>query len=238
MRFTGDSSPPREPGGRPAAKGPQQAFTPPAPEDVRRRYEELQLRVTQFAATELKLVKTRDLLDRERVLHTRMGSFNAAALQDITDQAFIDLVADAIADIFEVEAGIIFVSGMEQTPTLCYGVVGVELGPEAASSLFETLHFQLAHQSIGKVRWFGNNDLDAVREHLPLHQALAMLHCKGPLEPVIILLGANTDAGALFHEPIVPERGEAFAVLAQQVAAGRRQGCSRARWRPWRAIRR
>ena len=219
MRSTGDSSPPPELRGRPAAAGPQQAFPPPSPDDLRRRYEELQLRVTQFAATELKLVKTRDLLDRERVLHTRMGSFNAAALQEITDQAFIDLVADAIADIFEVEVGIIFVSGMEQTPSLCYGVVGVELGPDLASSLFETLHFQLAQQSIGKVRHFGNNDLEMVQAHLPLHQALAMLHCKGPMEPVIILLGANTDAGAPFHEPIVPERGEAFAVFAQQVAA-------------------
>ena len=83
----------------------------PAPDglpadDLLRRYEELQLRVTRFSAVEMQLVTARQRLDRQVGIHTRMQEFNARALQRMDDVAFNRLTAESLVDSFELEMGV------------------------------------------------------------------------------------------------------------------------------------
>jgi Tol biopolymer transport system component len=66
-------------------------------------YSNLQLRVTRFSYIEQQLINTRDELDRELLLYKRLNKFNKEALKDMAEVEFVELVADSIIDIFEIE---------------------------------------------------------------------------------------------------------------------------------------
>lgn len=72
---------------------------------LQKKYDELQLRVTRFSAIEQELINTRDRLDSELVMYKRLHQFNVSALKEQDINSFLQLVAEAIIDIFEVEIG-------------------------------------------------------------------------------------------------------------------------------------
>lgn len=88
-------------------------------EDLLKQYRELQLRVTRFSAIEQELINTRDRLDHELVLHQRLHRYNSDALKETDEAAFFQLEAEAIVDVFEVEASILlYVHGDEKHITI------------------------------------------------------------------------------------------------------------------------
>jgi PAS domain S-box-containing protein len=76
-------------------------------EAIRKDYEELQLRVTRFAATEQELINTRDLLDQELVAYKRLQEYTSRSMQVKTDEDLLYLITEAIVDMLEVEGAIV-----------------------------------------------------------------------------------------------------------------------------------
>ena len=78
-------------------------------DDLLKKYNELQLRVTQFSHVEQQLINTNDSLDHELVRYKRLNSFNTDALSLRNEHHFIQLISEAIIDIFEIESSFVFI---------------------------------------------------------------------------------------------------------------------------------
>ncbi|MFZ4784838.1 MAG: PAS domain-containing protein, partial [Flavobacteriales bacterium] len=76
-------------------------------EDLLKQYRELQLRITRFSFVEQQLINTRDRLDHELVMYKRLNKFNQDALEEMSEDTFLELVAEAIIDIFEIECAFV-----------------------------------------------------------------------------------------------------------------------------------
>lgn len=76
-------------------------------EDLLKQYRELQLRITRFSFVEQQLINTRDRLDHELVMYKRLNKFNQDALDEMSEEAFLELTAEAIIDIFEIECAFV-----------------------------------------------------------------------------------------------------------------------------------
>lgn len=71
------------------------------------QYQELQLKVTQFASVELQLNTIRIRLDDELEMYKRMQIFSSKALVAVSKRQLIDLLAEAVIDIFETEGALV-----------------------------------------------------------------------------------------------------------------------------------
>jgi len=78
-------------------------------EELLKSYEELQLRVTRFAATEQELINVRDRLDREIELYKRLQYYVGKMLKSQTDHELMQHSTEAIVDIIEIECSLIYV---------------------------------------------------------------------------------------------------------------------------------
>lgn len=78
-------------------------------EQLLKEFSELQLRVTRFSFTEQQLINTRDQLDHELVNYKRLSLFNSQALKTSSIDHFSMEIAEAIVDIFEVEASVVLI---------------------------------------------------------------------------------------------------------------------------------
>ncbi|MFM9026875.1 MAG: hypothetical protein ACKOQ6_02650, partial [Bacteroidota bacterium] len=76
-------------------------------ERLKREYEELQLRVTRFSAVEQELINMRDRLDHELDMYKRLHVFNTSALREMSGHEFVQVIAESLVDVFEVEAAIV-----------------------------------------------------------------------------------------------------------------------------------
>lgn len=74
---------------------------------LQQAYEQLQLRVTRFSATEQKLIAAQDRLDHELTLYKRLSEFNSKALQSTSLEHLGQLAVETMVDILEVEASLI-----------------------------------------------------------------------------------------------------------------------------------
>ncbi len=72
-------------------------------------YRDLQLRVSRFSFIEQQLVNTRDQIDHELVLYKRLNKFNKDALKNLSEDKFIELVAESIIDILEIEISVLYI---------------------------------------------------------------------------------------------------------------------------------
>ncbi|WP_297516802.1 PAS domain-containing protein [Flavobacterium sp.] len=74
---------------------------------LQQAYEQLQLRVTRFSATEQKLIAAQDRLDHELTLYKRLSNFNSKALQSSIIEHLGQLAVETIVDLLEVEAAVV-----------------------------------------------------------------------------------------------------------------------------------
>ncbi|MFM1746495.1 MAG: hypothetical protein RLZZ188_161 [Verrucomicrobiota bacterium] len=193
----------------------------PAPDglpadDLLRRYEELQLRVTRFSAVEMQLVAARQRLDRQVGIHTRMQEFNARALQRMDDVAFNRLTAESLVDSFEVEMGV-FIPDLRTSLPSTWGLHG--LGPSEAEQLVEQFNLGGGDGTKGGAQLLTRERLAYVGLGSRLREALLFAPPSGADGPLLVLIAANSVAGAEFYEVLQPEHAQAFTVFAQQVRA-------------------
>ena len=100
-----------------------------------KQYRELQLRITRFSVVEQQLINTRDRLDHELVMYKRLSNFNVDALNESKECAFFKLVAEAIVDIFEVEAGVAHVRNYESNGDTKITMEGLQIDDETKTKL-------------------------------------------------------------------------------------------------------
>lgn len=77
-----------------------------------KQYQDLQLKVTQFAAVELELNNIRIRLDNELEMYKRLQRFSSFAIKLETKRSLIDSLAEAVVDVFETEGAVVL---LEQT---------------------------------------------------------------------------------------------------------------------------
>jgi PAS domain S-box-containing protein len=109
--------------------------TEPSYEVLLKQYRELQLRVTRFSFVEQQLINTRDRMDHELVMYRRLSNFNVLALNEISEQEFFKRIAEAIVDIFELEAGVFHIRRINQKQSFQLVHEGLELEPDQLSIL-------------------------------------------------------------------------------------------------------
>lgn len=74
-------------------------------EELRKRYLELELRVSRFSSIEQELINTRDKLDHELVVYKRMNDFISKAIRFRSLNELLVHISESIVDIFEVQIG-------------------------------------------------------------------------------------------------------------------------------------
>ena len=74
-------------------------------EELLKNFQELQLKATQFLATEQRLINTKDRLDQELVLYKKLLDFHSAALKLESIEELCQFSSESIIDLFETEIG-------------------------------------------------------------------------------------------------------------------------------------
>lgn len=185
--------------------------------ELKKKYDELQLRVTRFSVIEQELIHARNLMDREVMIYRQMQLFNTRALLDMTDEAYCRLVAESIIDIFEVETAFVVseIPG-EGLPAIRY-MEGFAATADQLIRLHQYLEDIFTDLPSGTLRNFEARNTDHIRTIFPIRH----LMCTQLYDPAqnirIFLLAGITDKGAPFYEPVRKDREAAFTVFCQQV---------------------
>lgn len=159
--------------------------------DLKKKYEELQLRVTRFSVTEQELNTARNRLDQEVSIYRRMQQFNSMALNEMADDDFLKLVTESLIDIFELELA--FVS-IERGGTESYSLAHLEGYPIPDAGLQE-IKSQIGSLSPAlqpnKVRFLDPAASEALRTLLPLHNGVLTMVTDPALQITLYLLGGD-----------------------------------------------
>lgn len=187
--------------------------------ELKKKYEELQLRVTRFSVTEQELIYARNRLDREVAIYRRMQQFNSLALYDMADDEFVKLVAESLIDIFEVEIGFVYVRmGDPGADSLCH-LEGYPTDDSTLRKLISQIESWSVSLEPNKV-WFLHPATGDVYQKVIPFTNMVLTRVKDPaLDITIYLLGGVTERGKVFYEAVGKDREAAFSVFAQQVLA-------------------
>lgn len=188
-----------------------------APAELARRYEELQLRVTRFSAVEQKLIAAQQRLDRQVGIHERMQRFNTAALREMDDAAFRQLVAESVADAFESEVGLLAMGPPGAEP-VTWGLHGIE--PDEARHLVSEITRRVLIPPSGAAVLVTCDRAATLPLAAPFRELMVCL--RRTLDhgaQSFLLVTGSRQAVAASYEALRPEHTEAFAVFAQQVEA-------------------
>ncbi len=185
---------------------------------LRRQYDALQRRVTRFSVVEQQLILVRDQLDRELTRFGRIQRFSTQAIGATERTDFLDVIAEAVVDVFEVEVGMVWLPCADGVPARLHTTRASHDAwiPGDVSDLLQA--WTTARQDC-----VGADILTRGAGHHPLHdlfeQIILARCCDSQGEVLAVLAGANTLKGAAFHERLGAENIQSFAVLSQQVAA-------------------
>lgn len=177
-------------------------------------YRDLQLRVTQFSNVEQELINAKDKLDRELVSHRRLNVFIQNALKEISNVQFVQLVAESIIDILELEASVVWFSDLGDNGN------GVFYS-EGLFSNIDDLKNELIHQSakvsnefLKKIEGnaFENKNLEKL-----ISEGLIFQYNTNDSGNSFVLLGLITDENAPLYEQIHKRHETIFSLFAQQV---------------------
>lgn len=187
--------------------------------ELLKRYNELQLRVTRFSAVEQELINTRTRLDTEIAMHKRMHNYNKNAFAEMSDTEFVKLAAEAVIDIFEVEAGLVIVGNTDMSEIPVLGVEGLEVKKENYPHIFSALGSLFDSDNSGNVISFESSAFDGIKSYLPYSRAYGVRFIDTENSISLIILGGVTVGGSLIYDPLDKNREVIFSVFAQQVLA-------------------
>lgn len=185
--------------------------------ELKKKYDELQLRVTRFSVIEQELIHARNQMDREVMIYRQMQQFNSKALEDIDDEIYSRLVTDTLIEIFEIEVGFVCIDIPNTGNPAIRHIEGHSLNEEQKFDLHLYMINLFADLPSGTLRSFEPRLSDKLRSILPLKHIMVTQVKDPQLNITITLLGGITDKGSPFYEPIRKDREAAFSVFAQQV---------------------
>ncbi|MEI6765617.1 MAG: ATP-binding protein [Bacteroidota bacterium] len=184
-----------------------------------RRYNELQLKVTRFSAIEQELINTRNSLDNEIVIHKRMHAFNRNALKEISDGAFLKLIAEAIVDIFEVETGLAFFGNFDEPASILFGIEGASVAEHEYLKIKSVLVSLYRILGQGKILQPLPAEMQLLGPDFPLSEAYITLLDEPKNGISLMIVGGNLVTNNVIYEKLEEERNIIFDVFGQQVLA-------------------
>jgi PAS domain S-box-containing protein len=153
-----------------------------------KQYRDLQLRVTRFSVVEQQLINTRDRLDHELVMYKRLSSFNVDALNEPKECSFYKIVAEAIVDIFEVEAGLSHVRDEQVGAVNKINLEGLQIDDQTKKKLAEEISL------LGKTS--------------PLGQVISILHLDLSRFPIL-----SSFSGGFYYQYVELETGLTYTLM-------------------------
>lgn len=187
--------------------------------ELRKKYEELQLRVTRFSVIEQELIHARNRQDREVMVYRHLQDFNSKALAVSSETEFAQLIAESIIEIFEVEVGFVCIDIPNTGDAACRHIEGYVLPEEQKFKLHLYCMQLFSDLPPGTLRSFTARESDKIRAILPLKQVVAIQVSDPQLNITVTLLGGITEKGSMFYDPPGKEREASFVVFAQQALA-------------------
>jgi PAS domain S-box-containing protein len=187
--------------------------------ELKKKYDELQLRVTRFSVIEQELIHTRNQMDHEVMIYRQLQQFNSRALQDLTDEDYARMVAESLIEIFEVETAFVCIDIPNTGHSAIRHIEGIELSEELKFQLHLYMINLFSDLPSGTLRNFEAKSSDKLRSILPIRY-LMVTQVKDPqLNITITLMGGISDKGSSFYDPIRKDREASFTVFSQQVLA-------------------
>lgn len=185
--------------------------------ELKKKYEELQLRVTRFSVIEQELIHARNQMDREVLIYRQMQQFNTKALEEIDDEIYSRLITDTLIGIFEIEVGFVCIDIPNTGNPAIRHIEGYSLSEEQKFELHLYMINLFSDLPSGTLRSFEPRINDKIRSILPLKHIMVTQVKDPQLNITITLLAGITDKGSPFYEPIRRDREAAFSVFSQLV---------------------
>ncbi len=186
-------------------------------QELKKKYDELQLRVTRFSVIEQELIHARNQMDQEVMIYRQMQQFNTKALEDITDEFYTRLVTETLLEIFETELAFVCIDIPNTGNSALRHVEGISLNEEQKFELHLYMINLFTDLPSGTLRSFEPRPSDKIRTILPIRHLMVTQVRDPQLNITITLMGGITDKGSPFYEPIRKDREAAFTVFSQQV---------------------
>lgn len=185
--------------------------------ELKKKYNELQLRITRFSVIEQELIHARNLMDREVLIYRLMQQFNTRALEELTDKQFCILVAESLLEIFEVEVAYVCFDIPETGAAAIRHIEGFDPGPDKLYLVQEYIAGIFTDLPSGTLRNFEARPTDKIRDVFPARDLLITQLWDPEKKMSIQLLAGITEKGKPFYDPIRKDREAAFTVFCQQV---------------------
>ena len=175
--------------------------------------------ITSHPIIQQQLIEARDRLDQEVTRLTRMHAFNSRALAIESDADFVAAIADAIVDVFELEAGLCWLVDSRAEIELPIGVLGVEADASLLRDVGRRMLSFLSDASASRTSDTAGERMQNCLLSLPVEQAICA-PCRDSGGRVrALLLGGNSASGKPFFGAITAQLGRSFDLFAQQMAA-------------------
>ena len=180
---------------------------------------ELQMRVGKFASVEQQLINIRDRLDAEVVIHKQMNAFNERAFRVNESNAFFQLVAESVLDIFEFEFGIAIQYQKGQDETMLFVTEGINIPQLARQCFVAAFEERFETQPERKVIQLNKGDWPEMHSLIPFHQFIVAHAVNSEDNAGIYVAGGILEKGALNYRAIEPQRVNAFELFSKQVVS-------------------
>jgi signal transduction histidine kinase len=180
---------------------------------------ELQMRVGKFASVEQQLINIRDRLDAEVVIHKQMNAFNERAFRVNESNAFFQLVAESVLDIFEFEFGIAIQYQKGQDETMLFVSEGINIPQLAHQCFVAAFEERFETQPERKVIQLNKGDWPEMHTLIPFNQFIVAHAVNSEDNAGIYVAGGILEKGALNYRAIEPPRVNAFELFSKQVVS-------------------
>ena len=188
-------------------------------EQLRKKYELSQQRITKFSVVQQELINTRNELDIELSRFSAIHDFTLQAIKQQSFAEFFELSTEAVIDIFEFEFAILWFNQHEKLADEPQGMVGLESIPLDLASIKTSLIDNFVTTPMTSAFIYEKADLTAFDGTIGIEQ-LIICPCTSINEKKLgYVIGGITSKNAGFYEPIVKKNVNSFEVFSQQVSA-------------------
>lgn len=176
----------------------------------------LQQQLVRFTSVQQQLIETKNRLDQERSRLTAISRYNARALSMEDEGSFLELTAESVAEVFDLQFGaIVLLEPSPSVPPRLGGWTGIapeELQATWMAQLLDDLRRRKSRTAILQPD-------SPLLSGSAIHQLVATT-CLGPDgTSKALLLGGTLQSHAMFYESIARDSLEGVALLSQQVGA-------------------
>lgn len=186
-------------------------------DQLKEKYLELQLRVTQFSGVEQELINTQDKLDQELVLYKRLNEFNRSALSTLTENQFSRLAVESLIDILELEGALILFYLKDNSDKTRLEVEG-EIGLNHQEIKDQMIEYFLSekNENYGKTLHF-QDAKEFPNIHVNFSECLYSIETDENSGGGILILSWVTKENSPLYKQISIREKNVFSIFCQQV---------------------